>query len=381
MLRCKEVLLIYAILLSVIQFAHGGALFAYDKQKNKTRPFTFHITRVKCIETPYAEAVLKECRMISRRNQKALICVSIYVPKVYNFMIMQFRLHYKYTTFQPFMLDGVVEVCAYMQRPTSDPLFNYMHGMLKDLLPSVVHPCPHGNKTYNERTEFKEEYGPNTMPAGDYRMDIRFASRTNVTLLWIQAYFSVRRRGVLGSIANSKDVFSGGSNGTRAYTIFINRFVCVDMPYEKTEVLECRTVLRRNKLPLLRIVVNTPYVIDYVMIHIQLNYKFNTFQPFLINDMVEGCQYLRTPKYDPLSIYLLNIGKQMVPEVVQPCPQGNRIYNQTVEFKESYAPKSVPAGAYRFDIRLSDRLNVTMLAVQVFGGVRRQGILGSMLEW
>ncbi|XP_053667464.1 uncharacterized protein LOC128717816 [Anopheles marshallii] len=168
--------------------------------KNETRPFSIRVTRVMCIDTPYEESELLECRVILRRKQRSLISVSMYVPKVYNFMWLQFRLHYKFTTFQPFLMEGEIEVCTYLKRPQLNPLYNYMHGMLKDLLPSTVHPCPHGNKTYAERTEFKEEYAPRSIPAGDYRMDLRFASRSNVTLFFIQTFFTARRRGVLGSM-------------------------------------------------------------------------------------------------------------------------------------------------------------------------------------
>uniref|UniRef100_A0A182NRC5 MD-2-related lipid-recognition domain-containing protein n=1 Tax=Anopheles dirus TaxID=7168 RepID=A0A182NRC5_9DIPT len=181
--------------------------------------------------------------------------------------------------------------------------------------------------------------------------------------------------------ANQKNVFSEKNNGTRPYSVYINRFVCVDTPYKETEVLECRTVLRRNKLPLLLIALNMPYTIDYAMIHLRLNYKFKTFQPFLIDDKVEGCAYLRSQKSSPLALYVFEIITEMLPVLVQACPHGNRIYNETIEFKESYCPKSVPAGDYRLDIRLSNRINETMVAMQVFGAVRRQGVLGSMLEW
>uniref|UniRef100_A0A182VPM4 Uncharacterized protein n=1 Tax=Anopheles minimus TaxID=112268 RepID=A0A182VPM4_9DIPT len=168
--------------------------------KNVTRPFTVRVTRLICINIPYEETVVKECRVILRRNERSLIGVSVYAPKVYNFVRLQFRLHYKFTTFQPFMIDGEVEICAYLQRPTIDPLFNYVHGITKELFPSMVHPSPHGNKTYTEWTEFKDEYAPKSIPAGDYRMDVRLANQLNVTLFWVQAFGTVRRKGVLGSM-------------------------------------------------------------------------------------------------------------------------------------------------------------------------------------
>uniref|UniRef100_A0A182T1X4 Uncharacterized protein n=1 Tax=Anopheles maculatus TaxID=74869 RepID=A0A182T1X4_9DIPT len=181
--------------------------------------------------------------------------------------------------------------------------------------------------------------------------------------------------------AKETDISGDVHNGTRLFRVQIKRYVCIDTPYQQTELLECRTVLRRNKLPLFLLAVNVPQRVDYAMIHVKLNYKFNTYQPFLINDQLEGCEYMRTPKNDPFSIFLYKVVQKMIPDMVHPCPHGNKIYNQTIEFKESYTPKSIPAGDYRMDVRISDRQNVTLIAVQVFGTARKLGILGSMLEW
>lgn len=53
----------------------------------------------------------------------------------------------------------------------------------------------------------------------------------------------------------------------------------------------------------------------------------------------------------------------------------------TTMFKVEYAPKSVPAGDYRMDIRVASRANVTLINFQVYVAVRRKGVLGSMLDW
>uniref|UniRef100_A0A182RQI4 Secreted protein n=1 Tax=Anopheles funestus TaxID=62324 RepID=A0A182RQI4_ANOFN len=179
MLRCTEVLLIITIFLIKWQNSHGEVVANEAELKNKSRPFTIRVTRLLCINTPYEETVVKECRAILRRNQRSLMCVTVVAPKVYNYVMLQFRLHYKFTTFQPLLIDGQAEVCSYLRNPKRDPLNTYMYEVLKKLMPNTVYPCPHGNKTYVERSEYKEEYAPKSIPAGDYRMDLRFASESN----------------------------------------------------------------------------------------------------------------------------------------------------------------------------------------------------------
>uniref|UniRef100_A0A182Y6N0 Uncharacterized protein n=1 Tax=Anopheles stephensi TaxID=30069 RepID=A0A182Y6N0_ANOST len=340
---------------------------------NKTQTYELQMTRMLCIDTPYLVTELLECRITLRRNQMPLLHVVIHVPDVYTYIVIQYRLYYKFKTYQPFLIGGELEVCTTLtqseQGTLHDPLTVYALKVLKHFLPGVIVPCPHGNRTYVVDSVFRKEYAPQSVPAGDYRMDLRFATRSNVTMLSLQGFFSARRKGILGSMlecAKAKDTSSDMHNRTRIFQVQIKRFVCVETPYQQTELLECRTVLRRNRLPLFLVSLRAPQTIDYAMIHLKLNYKFNTYQPFLINDQVEGCEYLRTLKNDPFSIYVYDVVRQILPALVRPCPQGKQTYNQTIEFKESYAPKSVPAGDYRFDVRISNRENVTLIAVEVF---------------
>lgn len=119
-------------------------VFSYEDQKNFTRQFKIQVQRLVCNEAPYKETVLLECRMIFRRNQRSLLCMSLKVPKLYHYVMVQFQLNYKFTTYQTFLIDGKVEGCAYMRHQNNDPVLTYMYGVLKDMIPSVVHPCPLG---------------------------------------------------------------------------------------------------------------------------------------------------------------------------------------------------------------------------------------------
>uniref|UniRef100_A0A9I3FH45 Uncharacterized protein n=1 Tax=Anopheles epiroticus TaxID=199890 RepID=A0A9I3FH45_9DIPT len=196
----SEVIFIFGSLLWLSQFRYAENVYNYEDQKNITRPFKIHVHRMLCIETPYKESILLECRLIFRRNQRSLLYVSLTVPRAYNYVLIQFRLHYKFTTYKTFLIDGQTEGCAYMRNQKNDPILSYMYGVLKDLLPSVVQPCPYGNTTYSEMFELKEEHAPLSVPAGEYRMDIRFSTRANVTIFSLQLFFAIRRKGIFGSM-------------------------------------------------------------------------------------------------------------------------------------------------------------------------------------
>ena len=64
----------------------------------------------------------------------------------------------------------------------------------------VTHDFEFQNRTYSGLVSLKEEYAPRSVPAGEYRMDGIFTSQTNVTLLSMQLFFEVRRKGILKSM-------------------------------------------------------------------------------------------------------------------------------------------------------------------------------------
>uniref|UniRef100_A0A182SPF4 Uncharacterized protein n=1 Tax=Anopheles maculatus TaxID=74869 RepID=A0A182SPF4_9DIPT len=139
------------------------------------------MTRLVCIDMPYSETELIKCRLTLRRNQMPIINVIIKVPKVYNYIVIQYNMHYKFNTYQPFLINGEFEICVTLIESES--------GTLQD-----------PNKTYVVENVFKKEYAPQSIPAGDYRVDLRFATKSNVTMLSLQGYFSARRKGILGSM-------------------------------------------------------------------------------------------------------------------------------------------------------------------------------------
>uniref|UniRef100_A0A1I8JW71 MD-2-related lipid-recognition domain-containing protein n=1 Tax=Anopheles quadriannulatus TaxID=34691 RepID=A0A1I8JW71_ANOQN len=175
-------------------------IFDFEELKNETRPFQLQVMRLVCLDLPYEETVLTLCRAFLRRNQPTLLRVTLEVPGLYNYVLLQFRLHYKFRTYQPFLIDGEIDICTFVKESKLDPVPSYIYSVMQEVAPDLSAPCPLGNKTFNVTTMFKVEYAPKSVPAGDYRMDIRVASRANVTLINFQVYVAVRRKGVLGSM-------------------------------------------------------------------------------------------------------------------------------------------------------------------------------------
>uniref|UniRef100_A0A182NRC3 Uncharacterized protein n=1 Tax=Anopheles dirus TaxID=7168 RepID=A0A182NRC3_9DIPT len=149
---------------------------------------------------PYVISTLVECRAILRRNQMPLLRVELIVPDLYDFITIEYRLHYKFKTYRPFLIDGLMEACEYMRNPKSDLINDYAYTVLKSMMPKLMVPCPHGNRTYRFETVFKEEYAPKSVPAGEYRLDLHFATKANLTLIQMQLFFVARRKGIIGSM-------------------------------------------------------------------------------------------------------------------------------------------------------------------------------------
>uniref|UniRef100_A0A182QZL0 Uncharacterized protein n=1 Tax=Anopheles farauti TaxID=69004 RepID=A0A182QZL0_9DIPT len=133
------------------------------------------------------------------------------------------------------------------------------------------------------------------------------------------------------------------TTSVKPYSIRITKYLCVGIPYERTTVNYCKTVLRRNQPTILNVSVNVPEVLNYIWVTVKLYYKFRTFQPFLIDMEQEGCEYIKNRPVIPLTDYIYEIFQKSVPDLSSPCPHGNKTYKIETEFKEEYAPKSVPA--------------------------------------
>uniref|UniRef100_A0A182NRC0 Uncharacterized protein n=1 Tax=Anopheles dirus TaxID=7168 RepID=A0A182NRC0_9DIPT len=300
------------------------------RNTTNNKPYTIRITKYLCVELPYERTTVSYCKTLLRRNQPTVLNVSVHVPEVLNYILVTVKLYYKFRTFQPLLIDMEQEGCEYMRNRPIIPLTDYIYEIYQKSLPDLAKPCPHGNRTYNIVWWLEEKHTPKSMPAGDYRLDTR---------------------------------------------LHLNRMLCVDMPYPNSFVTQCRVILRRNQMSLIALSIDVPDLYNYITLHVKLHYKFNTFQPLLFEAAADVCGFMRDPVKSPALIYVYEILLDMVPKYTRPCPHGNLTYAVLTEFKEEYAPKSVPAGDYRLDLRFATHANVTLLSVQLYFYARRREFL------
>ncbi|EAU77827.1 AGAP012562-PA, partial [Anopheles gambiae str. PEST] len=111
-------------------------------------------------------------------------------------------------------------------------------------------------------------------------------------------------------------------NSSRPFQLRLVKMLCIDQPYTRAILHHCKTVLRRNQPTLLNLSLTIPEVITKCFVSLKIEYKFNLYQPFLFDTMIEACQFLRLRPVDPLSTYLYNVFEETLPMVVRPCPHG-----------------------------------------------------------
>ncbi|XP_035900839.1 uncharacterized protein LOC118507011 [Anopheles stephensi] len=167
---------------------------------NDTKSFTVRVTRFICAETPYETSELLNCKTVLRRNRPTFFNVTVRIPEVLNTLYFQMKTFYRLNDYQEFPVNVIVEICAYFRNPSEDIFSRHVMSVMLETLPHMVHYCPHGNKTYNAVYWLEDKFFPKSVPAGDYRQDVWFRNGQNKTIFAYQAYFSVRRMGVLPSL-------------------------------------------------------------------------------------------------------------------------------------------------------------------------------------
>uniref|UniRef100_A0A4Y0BQ82 Uncharacterized protein n=1 Tax=Anopheles funestus TaxID=62324 RepID=A0A4Y0BQ82_ANOFN len=114
--------------------------------------------------------------------------------------------------------------------------------------------------------------------------------------------------------------------------------------------------------------------------NILLFYKFSTYQPFLITIEKQGCELIRHPPQFGIQKHVYDIIHESIPEVLLPCPAGNRTYNITWYLKDKYAPRNIPAGDYKLQFKLIVQPNVTLFGMDVYFVVRISGIVSTFMN-
>ncbi|XP_053668393.1 uncharacterized protein LOC128718802 [Anopheles marshallii] len=181
---------------------------------------------------------------------------------------------------------------------------------------------------------------------------------------------------VLTSILN---IVSPSNTGTAPYSLKVKKYVCIGTPYKESTLYSCKSILRRNAPTLVQLTLNVPKLYSNVVVKVMMFYKFSTYQPFMITIVGNACEFIRHPPEFGIEKHVYGVIEETAPELLAPCPIGNRIYNITWYLEERHAPKHLPAGEYKIQFQLTIQPNVTLFAMDVYVVVRNVGIVSTFI--
>uniref|UniRef100_A0A182WEZ6 MD-2-related lipid-recognition domain-containing protein n=1 Tax=Anopheles minimus TaxID=112268 RepID=A0A182WEZ6_9DIPT len=160
-----------------------------------------------------------------------------------------------------------------------------------------------------------------------------------------------------------------------SYSIKVKKYVCIDTPYEETKLLSCKSIPRRNAPTMVLLTLYVPKLYDHILVKVMLFFKFSTYQPFLITISREACEVIRHPPQFGIERHVYDIIEETLPEIITPCPIGNRTFNVTWYLHDRHAPKNIPAGEFKLQFQALAQPNVTLFALDVYFVVRNGGII------
>ncbi|XP_052892838.1 uncharacterized protein LOC128300712 [Anopheles moucheti] len=170
------------------------------------------------------------------------------------------------------------------------------------------------------------------------------------------------------------------NTGTVPYSLKVKKYVCTDTPYKESTLYSCKSIPRRNAPTLVQLTLNVPKLYNNVVVKVMLFYKFSTYQPFMITIVGNACEFIRHPPEFGIEKHVYGVIAETAPELLVPCPIGNRLYNITWCLEERHAPKNIPAGEYKIQFQLTIPPNVTLFAMDVYLVVRNTGIVSSFIS-
>uniref|UniRef100_A0A182WEZ4 Uncharacterized protein n=1 Tax=Anopheles minimus TaxID=112268 RepID=A0A182WEZ4_9DIPT len=159
----------------------------------------------------------------------------------------------------------------------------------------------------------------------------------------------------------------------------VTKYVCIDMPYKESTLYFCKNIPRRNAPTMISMSMHVPQLYDNVILKISLFYKFSTYQPFLITVNREGCEFIRNPPQFGIEKHVYDIMQETVPELLTPCPSGNRTYTIDWYLQDSHAPKNIPPGDYKLQFKLVEHSNIILFGMDVYFSVRSTGIVSTFM--
>uniref|UniRef100_A0A182Y1J0 MD-2-related lipid-recognition domain-containing protein n=2 Tax=Anopheles stephensi TaxID=30069 RepID=A0A182Y1J0_ANOST len=165
------------------------------------------------------------------------------------------------------------------------------------------------------------------------------------------------------------------SAGASSYSIKIKKYDCIDTPYKESTLYTCKSIPRRNAPTMVNISINIHKIYDDVLVKVMLFYKFSTYQPFMISILGNGCEFIRHPPQVSVEKYVYDIINETLPELLVPCPTGNRIYNLSWYLQDRHAPKNIPPGDYKLQFKLIAQPDITLFGMEAYIAVRTVGVV------
>uniref|UniRef100_A0A182Y6N9 Uncharacterized protein n=1 Tax=Anopheles stephensi TaxID=30069 RepID=A0A182Y6N9_ANOST len=151
-----------------------------------------------CVRTPYKYTIVNHCTMEQFPNGTVGLHISVHIPVVMNYIEISAKAYYKYTTYRPFMIDWSIEYCRAARVGNFNPTTAVVMKVVEESMPDFYYPCPHGNRTYTVFWLLPAKFIPESMPSGDYRLDIYYRDSANTIFFALEMYGAVRKQGIIG---------------------------------------------------------------------------------------------------------------------------------------------------------------------------------------
>ncbi|XP_050071238.1 uncharacterized protein LOC126559164 [Anopheles maculipalpis] len=166
------------------------------------------------------------------------------------------------------------------------------------------------------------------------------------------------------------------AQSTTTYSMRITKMHCADVSYKLTKLNHCQMEQFQNGTVGLNVSMSVPKVLNYIEITVKLFYKYTTYRPFMIDWSIELCQTYRVGRFNPSAALVLKVIEATIPQYYYPCPHGNQTYEAVWMFDPKFIPSTMPSGDYRLDIFFRETTNTILFGMQVYGGIRKQGLVG-----
>ncbi|KAL1399269.1 hypothetical protein pipiens_002230 [Culex pipiens pipiens] len=187
------------ILLCLLHHTLSGGQFDYVRpifSPDTVRNYTLRIERNLCVDQPYKYFELLTCTNRLIRNQPSQTHIVGRFRTLQDVVFCRYKVYYRFRTYQPFLIDEWFNYCdAYDNLDGVSSIGLLAIGGLKTTIPDLPG-CPFGGMI-NVTHTINEAQFPPFMPAGQYRMDMKFYNAQNETLFAVQTYLTVRAKGAV----------------------------------------------------------------------------------------------------------------------------------------------------------------------------------------